>query len=108
MLLQDHYARYASWPRPRCFRSIAPNALAYQFDTACETAREPVGRFIRKSAENKGSPIPIPPAALQTVSHCHLKASKSLSTNPFMRLDSGTWLHNRPEKDVYRLLIDAY
>lgn len=27
---------------------------------------------------------------------------------PFSRLDSGTWLHDRPEKDVYRLLIDAY
>jgi len=29
-------------------------------------------------------------------------------TKPFTRLDNGTWLHNRPEKDVYRLLIDAY
>ncbi|KAL2201526.1 hypothetical protein P885DRAFT_65762 [Corynascus similis CBS 632.67] len=29
-------------------------------------------------------------------------------TLPFTRLDNGTWLHNRPEKDVYRLLIDAY
>ncbi|KAM0466375.1 hypothetical protein ACHAPV_001334 [Trichoderma viride] len=27
---------------------------------------------------------------------------------PFTRLDNGTWLHNRPEIDVYRLLIDAY
>ena len=27
---------------------------------------------------------------------------------PFTRLDNGTWLHDRPEKDVYRLLIDAY
>jgi splicing suppressor protein 51 len=29
-------------------------------------------------------------------------------TKPFTRLDNGTWLHDRPEKDVYRLLIDAY
>lgn len=29
-------------------------------------------------------------------------------TLPFTRLDNGAWLHNRPEKDVYRLLIDAY
>ncbi|KAK1731346.1 hypothetical protein CaCOL14_009849 [Colletotrichum acutatum] len=29
-------------------------------------------------------------------------------TRPFTRLDNGTWLHDRPEKDVYRLLIDAY
>lgn len=27
---------------------------------------------------------------------------------PFTRLDNGTYLHNRPEKDVYRILIDAY
>jgi splicing suppressor protein 51 len=29
-------------------------------------------------------------------------------TNPFTRLNEGTWLHDRPEEDVYRLLIDAY
>ncbi|KAF5019472.1 hypothetical protein F66182_8511 [Fusarium sp. NRRL 66182] len=28
--------------------------------------------------------------------------------NPFTRLDNGTYLHDRPEKDVYRLLIDIY
>ncbi|PNP49149.1 hypothetical protein THARTR1_10073 [Trichoderma harzianum] len=27
---------------------------------------------------------------------------------PFARLDQGTYLHNRPETDVYKLLIDAY
>ncbi|KHN95384.1 Zinc finger, MYND-type [Metarhizium album ARSEF 1941] len=27
---------------------------------------------------------------------------------PFSRLDNDTWLHDRPEKDVYGLLIDAY
>ncbi|WAO91862.1 Hypothetical protein NCS54_00934600 [Fusarium falciforme] len=26
----------------------------------------------------------------------------------FTRLDNGTYLHNRPEKDVYRLLLDTY
>ncbi|KAL6829565.1 hypothetical protein J3E69DRAFT_365154 [Trichoderma sp. SZMC 28015] len=29
-------------------------------------------------------------------------------SKPFTRLDKGTWLHDRPEKDVYRLLVDAY
>lgn len=28
--------------------------------------------------------------------------------DPFTRLDSGKWLHDRPEVDVYRLLIDSY
>ncbi|CAN9170416.1 unnamed protein product [Alternaria alternata] len=35
---------------------------------------------------------------------------KSLEQNepdPFTRLDDGKYLHDRPEKDVYRLLIDA-
>ncbi|KAH7140936.1 putative MYND domain protein [Dactylonectria macrodidyma] len=27
---------------------------------------------------------------------------------PFTRLDKNTWLHNRPETDVYTLLIDSY
>lgn len=27
---------------------------------------------------------------------------------PFHALNAGTWLHNRPELDVYRLLIDAF
>ncbi|KAI1363621.1 putative MYND domain protein [Xylaria arbuscula] len=29
-------------------------------------------------------------------------------TKPFSRLDDNTYLHNRPETDVYRLLIDSY
>ncbi|KAK5998684.1 hypothetical protein PT974_01066 [Cladobotryum mycophilum] len=29
-------------------------------------------------------------------------------TKPFTRLEKGTWLHGRSERDVYRLLIDAY
>ncbi|CAK7241726.1 MAG: hypothetical protein STHCBS139747_003195 [Sporothrix thermara] len=28
--------------------------------------------------------------------------------DPYTRLDNGTWLHDRPEIDVYRLLIDCY
>jgi splicing suppressor protein 51 len=36
------------------------------------------------------------------------KGLDSPITCPFTRLDRGTWLHDRPETDVYRLLIDAY
>lgn len=28
--------------------------------------------------------------------------------NPFTRLDDSTYLHDRPERDVYKLLIDAF
>lgn len=37
--------------------------------------------------------------------------SKVLEKNvdkPFHKLDARTWLHDRPEKDVYKLLIDSY
>lgn len=37
--------------------------------------------------------------------------SKGLSAaidKPFHRLDAKTWLHDRPEEDVYKLLIDSY
>lgn len=40
-----------------------------------------------------------------------LSPPKGLDTpvsHPFTRLDNGTWLHGRPEVDVFRLLIDAY
>lgn len=36
------------------------------------------------------------------------KGLESGVRDPFTRLDKGTWLHDRPEKDVFRLLIDAY
>lgn len=29
-------------------------------------------------------------------------------SNPFTRLDNGTYLHDRPEQDVYKLLIDCF
>lgn len=46
-------------------------------------------------------------------SHSNSNASRAKGLDkhvedPFGRLDKGTWLHDRPEKDVYRLLIDAY
>ncbi len=36
------------------------------------------------------------------------KGLDSPVTMPFTRLERDTWLHDRLEKDVYRLLIDAY
>ena len=29
-------------------------------------------------------------------------------SKPFTRLDNNTWIHDRPEKDVFKLLIDAF
>lgn len=48
---------------------------------------------------------------VHSTSREHLSPPKGLDSpidKPFTRLDNGTWLHDRSEKDVYRLLIDAY
>ncbi|KAI0130383.1 hypothetical protein BJ170DRAFT_620007 [Xylariales sp. AK1849] len=36
------------------------------------------------------------------------KGLEAPTDNPYSRLHSRTWLHDRPEKDVYKLLIDTY
>ncbi|KAG5992205.1 hypothetical protein E4U43_003824 [Claviceps pusilla] len=54
---------------------------------------------------------PAPAAAASSSSSANLSPPKGLErgiAKPFTRLDNGTWLHDRPEKDVYTLLIDAY
>lgn len=37
---------------------------------------------------------------------CSSSLEKHIS-DPFTRIDKGTFLHDRPEKDVYKLLVDA-
>lgn len=37
-----------------------------------------------------------------------MKSVEQHVPDPFTRLDDGKYLHDRPEKDVYRLLIDAF
>lgn len=47
----------------------------------------------------------------QSSASANLSPPKGLEggiAKPFTRLENGTWLHDRPEKDVYGLLIDAY
>ncbi|KAG5914350.1 hypothetical protein E4U42_000532 [Claviceps africana] len=56
-------------------------------------------------------------AASSSSSSASASASANLSpprglqrgvAQPFTRLDKGTWLHDRPDEDVYTLLVDAY
>lgn len=35
-------------------------------------------------------------------------SGKCCIPKPFTALDNGTWLHNRPKKDVFKLLVDTY
>ncbi|RYN63542.1 hypothetical protein AA0119_g12843 [Alternaria tenuissima] len=51
-----------------------------------------------------------PPNAIHRTSYSapRLKTLEQHVPNPFTLLDEGTYLCRRPEKDVYRLLIDAF
>lgn len=49
------------------------------------------------SSFSKSSGVTVPPKGLSVV-----------VDKPFHRLDAKTWLHDRPEGDVYKLLIDVY
>ncbi|KAK4141197.1 uncharacterized protein C8A04DRAFT_31296 [Dichotomopilus funicola] len=51
------------------------------------------------AANNNSPPRGVPTTGL---------AQPSAVPKPFTRLGQGTWLHGRPEQDVYRLLIDSY
>lgn len=44
----------------------------------------------------------------RTYSSPHLKDLEKHVPNPFTRLDQNKYLHDRPEKDVYKLLIDSF
>jgi len=43
-----------------------------------------------------------------TAASADTRALDGSIAKPFTRINNGTWLHNRPEKDVYKLLIDTY
>lgn len=78
---------------------------------APQNARKLSGNPTRKSAtKNKQSANAISSGA-STSESTRLSPPKGLDqpiSMPFTRLDNGTWLHDRPEIDVYKLLIDAY
>ncbi|KAL7946592.1 hypothetical protein V8C42DRAFT_321153 [Trichoderma barbatum] len=48
------------------------------------------------------------PAGSENVRLSPTKGLEQPIAMPFHRLNEGTWLHNRPEADVYKLLVDAY
>lgn len=59
----------------------------------------------KKSCTSKDSSTPLPSWTRKPA------ASKRLSKTidkPFHKLDAGTWLHDRSEKDVFKLLIDTF
>ena len=67
----------------------------------------------KKTCSSKGAE-PTPTASNASNASTNPRApttAKGLSANiekPFHKLHGKTWLHDRPEKDVYKLLIDVY
>ncbi|KAG0252996.1 hypothetical protein DFQ27_007729 [Actinomortierella ambigua] len=51
---------------------------------------------------------PRPAAATSTGSTKKSKVLKKAVEKPFTKLQAKTWLHDRPEDDVYKLLVDTY
>ncbi|OAQ35314.1 putative MYND domain protein [Linnemannia elongata AG-77] len=54
------------------------------------------------------APTPLSKAAATTSTKTLSKGLKKHIDKPFHRLKSKTWLHDRPEEDVYKLLIDCF
>ncbi|MCJ1358894.1 MAG: hypothetical protein MMC33_008894 [Icmadophila ericetorum] len=63
------------------------------------------------ASNNAGSPSATPTNINPSTSNAAGQRLKGLSVainKPFHRLDNKTWLHGRPEQDVYKLLVDTY
>lgn len=55
-----------------------------------------------------GASANLNPEHSNTYSAARLKDLEQHIPNPFTKLDQGTYLHDRPDKDVYKLLIDSF
>ncbi|RCI15868.1 hypothetical protein L249_1939 [Ophiocordyceps polyrhachis-furcata BCC 54312] len=103
-------AKSAKNPPLKSPSSNAENAA--QHPTAQQNAKRQTGKTTRERAET-----PPPPPSSSSSSSSASAASPTLSPPkgldkgvalPFTRLDNHTWLHDRSERDVYRLLVDVY
>lgn len=71
-------------------------------------------RLHKKSCSSKDSSTPLSSTAPSSSTSKPAEAKtlpKTLSKTigkPFHKLDAGTWLHDRSEKDVFKLLIDSF
>ncbi|EFQ95321.1 hypothetical protein PTT_06719 [Pyrenophora teres f. teres 0-1] len=102
-----------------CNKSAAECSLAnLQQCSRCKTT-EYCGRDCQKAdwkthkkicAQQANANAGDPPSTIHSTSYSapRLKTLEQHVPNPFTLLDEGTYLRRRPEKDVYRLLIDAF
>lgn len=63
------------------------------------------------NGEPSSSSAALPPPAFSSSSSTAVPPLKNLAVSiaqPFTQLQERAWLHNRPEEDVYKLLIDAF
>ncbi|KAM3439000.1 hypothetical protein NHJ13734_003935 [Beauveria thailandica] len=85
----------------------------------CQTAHWPIHRAVcnsqtgsnARSAGNTNARSGAAATGGSSSASAKLSPPKGLEkgiATPFTHLDKGTWLHDRPHKDVYALLVDAY
>jgi splicing suppressor protein 51 len=83
-------------------RTFSKHVLnANQPPTAIENVRSPTGRCTRKN-------VPVLPGERSGGNSGSSKGLSKAIDKPFANLQAKTWLHNRPEEDVYKLLVDIY
>lgn len=93
--------------------AITPSPRAPAWDDASSASRPSTARACQRADWPFHRPACL---AQRTVYRQHTrlrsltkgKGLEQANVKPFTRLDNGTWLHGRPERDVYRLLLDAY
>jgi mitochondrial splicing suppressor protein 51 len=109
--------------RPIWYSAIVPSAFR-RGGAALSTAKRPtlekakkIGSKQENAAGSSVAPFTSmpclriqfnPPTSNQANAPSPRKGTDKPVTKPFTRLSNNTWLHDRSEEDVYRLLIDAY
>ncbi|KAG9187963.1 hypothetical protein G6011_01886 [Alternaria panax] len=76
----------------------------------CQKADWKAHKKICAQQANTNAYAGFPPSTTHSTNYSapRMKTLEKHVPNPFTRLDDGNYLHDRPEKDVYRLLIDAF
>lgn len=122
----------ATSPAVTCTRCKKPQTIAQElkYCDCCQTAycstdclkadRKKHQKYCQRRAEAASNPPPDGPGHGSTSTSSNHPSSGSGDSNndvnalegpsdePFTRLLSGTYLHDRPRRDVFRLLLDCY
>lgn len=108
----SRYCHITDWAQHRnvCINSAQPVTQPVTQPGIQPTIQPTIQQTIQPSATSNANLVPQTLASTlpQTVPPPNRPALRVKITNPFRRLWLNKWLHDRPEQDVYTLLIDAY